>query len=76
MGWTTVIGLVIAALVYAYTQFEWFRDGVHAAFQYISDLVTPIILDFAEFFKAKIAEIKAWWDENGAMIQQAFHNVY
>lgn len=76
MGWTTVIGLVIAALVYAYTQFEWFRDGVHAAFQYISDLVTPIILDFTEFFKAKIAEIKAWWDENGAMIQQAFHNVF
>lgn len=75
-GWILLIAAVVAALIYAYTQFEWFRDMVHAVFQYIRDLVEPIIMDFVEFFKQKIAEIKAWWDEYGGMIQEAFQNVF
>lgn len=75
-GWIAGIALLVAALAIAYAKFEWFRNGVNAVFSFIASIVKPIILDFVEFFKAKIAEIKAWWDQNGAMIQQAFQNVW
>lgn len=75
-GWIAGIALLVAALAIAYTKLEWFRNGVNAVFSYIAGIIKPIILDFVEFFKAKIAEMKAWWDTNGAMIQEAFQNVW
>lgn len=57
------IGLVIAGLtalvagvVYAYTHFQWFRDGVNAVWHFIwDDLIHPIV----EFI---VADYKAWFD--------------
>jgi phage-related minor tail protein len=76
VGWIAGIGLLVAALAIAYAKFEWFRNGVNSVFAFIVSIVKPIILDFVEFFKMKIAEMVAWWDQNGAMIMQAFQNVW
>lgn len=75
-GWIAGIALLVAALVAAYAKFEWFRTGVNSVFTFIANIIKPIIADFTNFFKQKISEIKAWWDTNGAMIQQAFQNVF
>jgi TP901 family phage tail tape measure protein len=75
-GWIAGIALLVAGLAIAYAKFEWFRNGVNSVFQFISSFIKPIIADFTAFFKQKISEIKLWWDQNGAMIQQAFQNVF
>lgn len=53
-----------------------FVDGVKKAFQTMKTLVSQAIHAVVSFFKQKIAEMKAFWDENGQMILQAFKNVF
>jgi phage-related minor tail protein len=75
-GWIAGIALLVVALVAAYAKFEWFRNAVNAVFAFIAAIIQPIIANFVAFFKAKIEEMRAWWDQNGAMIKQAFQNVW
>jgi phage-related minor tail protein len=76
VGWIAGIALLVAALIAAYAKFEWFRNAVNGVFAFIVSIIQPIIASFVAFFKAKIEEMRAWWDQNGAMIKQAFQNVW
>jgi phage-related protein len=45
-------------------------------FETAKSIVMPILSEIVAFVKAKIAMIKQFWDENGAMIVQAIKNVW
>lgn len=48
------ITAVVAALIYAYNEFEWFRDGVDSVFSFIGDMVdgaVDIFNSIVDFFK-------------------------
>lgn len=48
------ITAVVAALIYAYNKFEWFRDGVDSVFSFIGDMVdgaVDIFNSIVDFFK-------------------------
>lgn len=47
----TVIGLLIAAFVTAYTKCEWFRDGVNKVFGGVVDFIKGAIKKIKDFFK-------------------------
>ena len=77
------IGLVVAAiagigiaLVAAYKNSETFRENVNNVFQAIKDVVSAALGAVVTFIQEKLAEIKSFWDENGATILQAVTNVW
>lgn len=76
VGWIAGIGLLIAAVVAAYMQFEGFRNGVNAVFVFIKDMVMLAMGAIAAFVGEKVAQIRQFWEENGAMIMQAVQNVW
>lgn len=45
-------------------------------FNVIKDIAMPILQDAVAFIKGKFAEIKKFWDENGAQIIQAVKNMW
>lgn len=47
----TVIGLLIAAFVTAYTKCEWFRDGVNKIFGGVVDFIKGAVQKIKNFFK-------------------------
>ncbi|PAD98108.1 phage tail tape measure protein [Terribacillus saccharophilus] len=52
--------------------FEKLKQG----FQVAKDLVMQAVGAISTFFMEKVGEIKAFWDENGAMILEAFRNIF
>lgn len=52
--------------------FEKLKQG----FQVAKDLVMQAVGAISDFFMEKVGQIKAFWDENGAMILQAFQNIF
>jgi TP901 family phage tail tape measure protein len=76
-----------AALVQAYNKFTWFRtlvdtvwNGIKTAFMtaftFIKNIVTIAMTEISSFFGAKLAEIKAFWDENGTQIMAIINAVW
>lgn len=72
------IGLVVAAivalvagLVFAYTQFEWFRDVVNAVWGFIWDTISSIVGAIRNFIVEVWSHIAEWWAENQEQIMQA-----
>jgi tape measure domain-containing protein len=45
-------------------------------FEVIKSIALPILQDAIEFVKSTLAELKAFWDENGAQIIQAVKNMW
>ncbi|RDV27117.1 phage tail protein [Lysinibacillus capsici] len=70
------IAALIAALVWAYTEFESFRNIVDSVFSAIKEVVSAALGAVVTFIQEKLAEIKSFWDENGATILQAVTNVW
>lgn len=77
------IGLVVAAiagigiaLVAAYQNSETFRENVNNVFQAIKDVAVTVFETVASFIGEKIAQIKQFWDTEGAQILQAVQNVF
>lgn len=73
------IALIAAAVYVLWNKFEWFRNGVKAAwdwivsatvfaFNAIKAAVMPAIQAVVSFFQAKFAEIQAFWNQYGAQI--------
>ncbi|WP_447402323.1 phage tail tape measure protein [Lysinibacillus sp. fkY74-1] len=65
-----------AAFVVLWKKSETFRDGVKAVFEAIKEVVMTALDAVVTFVKAKLDEIKKFWDENGAQIMQAVQNVW
>lgn len=53
-----------------------FIDGVKEGFQTLKEKVSEAIQAVVDFFQDKIAELKAFWDENGAQFMEAVGNVF
>lgn len=75
-GWILAFVAIGAALVAAYNNIEGFRNGVNTVFQAIVGFVKPILADMANFIKGIFDQILVFWNTNGAMIMQAFSNVF
>lgn len=78
---------IIAVLVLAYNKVTWFREGVNAIWTQLKDLtlqafeaVKTAVLTAMDavvgFVKEKMAQVLAFWQENGAEISQAAQNVW
>jgi TP901 family phage tail tape measure protein len=51
-----------AALVWAYTQFEWFRNATNAVFKVIGDAITGIIAGYMQVFQGIGQMFSGVWD--------------
>jgi TP901 family phage tail tape measure protein len=71
-----VLVAVGAAFVALYAKSETFRTGVQTVFTAIKDLITQAMSAVVTFLQEKFAQIKQFWDENGAQILQAVQNVW
>lgn len=78
---------LIAGLVLAYQKVGWFRDMVNSAFEAIKikaveifnglvAIITPAFEAIKAFVMAKLAEIKAFWDQHGTQVVQAIQNAF
>lgn len=70
-----IVGLGVA-LVAAYQNSETFRENVNNVFQAIRDVAVTVFETVASFIGEKIAQIKQFWDTEGAQILQAVQNVF
>lgn len=68
----TAIIAIVAALIYAYNKFEWFRDGVNSVFSFIGDLVGRII----DIFNAIIDFFKNNWQTIVLFILNPFAGIF
>src|SRR5690625_2571521 len=80
---TGPIGLTIAAivaigaaLVVAYTQFEWFRGVVDAVWQAIVGVIMSAVDGIVAFVQDIASQITQYWNENGELIRSATENVW
>lgn len=70
-----IVGLGVA-LVAAYQNSESFRENVNNVFQAIRDVAVTVFETVASFIGEKIAQIKQFWDTEGAQILQAVQNIF
>jgi len=71
------VALLVAGIIYAYRNFEWFRDGVatifegiKTAFESVLAFITPLIEDMAAFIEQTIGELIDWWNESWPEISE------
>jgi phage-related protein len=69
------IGLVVGALIYAYTQFELLRTVVDAVVQFLLGTVVPAVAAFAGFVAEQFGALVGWSQEHWASIQEAIGHV-
>ncbi len=84
------ITAIVAALVLAYQNIEWFRDEVDAAWEWIKnatvvafeavkEVVTTVIQSAVDFAMEVLNKFKDFWDENGkaimAIVKFHFDNI-
>ncbi|NRG26137.1 phage tail tape measure protein [Bacillus circulans] len=89
--WGLVIAAVVglgAAFVIAYQKVEWFRDMVNGAWEFIkntfssalnfikNNVIVPIMSAVSTFVGEKLAELRAFWAENGAQIVSLVKNYF
>lgn len=58
------ITTVVAAIVFAYLRFGWFRDAVDAVVHWLTDTAAPAIANFAQAVQVVIAALVAWWKDH------------
>lgn len=67
LGVAAAIGLLVAGVVYAYNEWEGFRNAVDAVVGFFTGTVRPALEDFASFVGEQFANLSAWvaehWDE-------------
>ncbi|MFI8495297.1 tape measure protein [Peribacillus butanolivorans] len=67
-----ILALLAAGIVIAYKKFEPFRNAINK----LKDVFISAFKIIVDYFKSKIAEMKAFWDSNGKQLLQAFHNIF
>jgi TP901 family phage tail tape measure protein len=71
-----VIALLGAAFIALWKNSETFRNGVITVFNAVKTAIMTAIGIVVTFLKEKLAQIKAFWNENGTQILQAVQNVW
>ncbi|MGG0284131.1 phage tail tape measure protein [Peribacillus butanolivorans] len=67
-----ILALLASGIFIAYKKFEPFRNAINK----LKDVFISAFKIIADFFKSKIAEMKAFWDSNGKQLLQAFQNIF
>ncbi|MED3687284.1 phage tail tape measure protein [Peribacillus butanolivorans] len=67
-----ILALLAAGIVIAYKKFEPFRNAINK----LKDVFVSAFKIIADYFKSKIAVMKAFWDSNGKQLLQAFQNIF
>lgn len=62
---------VAAALVYAYTRFEGFRDVVQTVVRFLTGTVAPAVATFTRYLGEQARNLADWWRENWDSIREA-----
>lgn len=82
LAWVAGIGALVAALVWAYNNVEWFRDGVRAAWDVLKsvfkiawDVIKAIFSAFVETIKGVLSTVKTVWDAISSAISYAWNRV-
>jgi TP901 family phage tail tape measure protein len=65
-----ILGLVTAAVI-AYNKIDWFRESVDNAFVVIQNVVANAMSAVSSFIGEKLAQIRAFWQQNGEQIKRA-----
>lgn len=87
VGIILAIGALVVAVIEAYKNIDWFRDGVDtvwaaikSAFQtalnFIMQIVNQVMEAVTKFFKSQLDKIQKFWAENGQQIMQAVRVVW
>lgn len=71
-----VIAAIGAILVWAYNEFEWFRDVVHEVWDYIYETISTIISAVLEYVQDVMSRLVEFWRENGESIKEAVENIW
>lgn len=71
-----VIGLLVAAFIFAYTTSEKFREIVHTVFNFIKDIIVTVISEVADFIMEVWGFIVDWWEENNELIQKTAETIW
>lgn len=69
VGW--IIAAIVAlgvALVTAYKKSETFREGVHNAFERVSEIISTVVSHISEFVMEIWGGLVEWWNENNELI--------
>ncbi len=69
------IGALVAAIIYAYNNFEGFRNVVDGVASFLANVVAPAIAQFVSYLSEQVAHLADWWREHWAAIQEAVGHV-
>lgn len=69
------LGVIAAALIYAYTQFEGFRNVVDAVVGFLTGTVAPAIVAVASYIGEQFGNLAAFVREHWGSIQEAISHV-
>jgi hypothetical protein len=66
------IGLLVAAIVYAYTEWDWFRNAVDAVARFLTETLWPALQTIAKFILDEVVPrvrdlIGIWWEFHSAI---------
>src|SRR5699024_2961833 len=81
------ITAIVAAVVWAYHEFEWFRDmvntvweavknAVSVAFEFISNIIHTIIGEIVSFSSTQLDKFKSLWDKHSDTIMMLVDNAF
>jgi hypothetical protein len=68
------IGLLVAAVVYAYTEWDWFRNAVDAVARFLTETLWPALQSIAKFIFDEVVPrvrdlIGIWWEFHAAIFR-------
>lgn len=67
---------LVAAAIYAYQNFETFRNVVNSVFSSLMTFIQPAIDAIVSFVMEKVTYLKEWWMEIWPNLQEAFTNIW
>lgn len=70
------IGLLVAALVGAYTQFDGFKEKVDSVFNAVKEITTNVLTTIVDFIHEVLSDLANFWSENGEQILLAATNIF
>ena len=69
------IGLAIGAVVYAYTQFDTFRNVVNTVVEFLKNTVAPAVAEFAGYVIGQFQNLISWVQQYWPQISEAITHV-
>lgn len=72
---TSPIGVMVAAVIYAYTQFDTFRNVVNTVVEFLTGTVAPAVAAFAGIVAGHFSTLAGWVREQWGAIQEAISHV-